>query len=362
MPFQLRFSRHNLQFKFDARTSRGSLTSHTAYYLKLSDPKNPEITGWGEAAPLEGLSVDFRPDFEEKIEAFCQTFNAQKHSVFSNAESWLWEQDLHDLPALKFAVETALLDFKNGGKKIIFDTEFTQGETGIPINGLVWMGDEKFMQQQILQKLDQGYDCLKLKIGGLDFETELKILASVRAMAPPEKLQIRLDANGAFSPKDALEKLSKLAAFSVHSLEQPIKPNQYAAMKKICAESPIPIALDEELIGVTDMVVQQKMLDQIRPQFIILKPTLLGGLQASKKWIALAEERNIGWWITSALESNIGLNAIAQFTSTFSNLIPQGLGTGQLYHNNIPSPLLIEKGYLFYRKNLGWQTEILAGN
>ncbi|MBK0404673.1 o-succinylbenzoate synthase [Adhaeribacter sp. BT258] len=358
MAFQLLFSRHNLQFKFDARTSRGSLTSHTAYYMKLSETKNPEITGWGEAAPLEGLSVDFRPDFEAKVEAFCQTFNAQKHSVFSDAESWIREQELQELPALKFALETALFDYKNGGRKIIFDTDFTRDEAGIPINGLVWMGDEKFMQQQINQKLEQGYTCLKLKIGGLDFETELKMLASVREMASPEKLQIRLDANGAFSPKEALEKLGRLSEFSIHSLEQPIKPNQYAAMQKICAESPVPIALDEELIGVMEPAAQEKMLDQIRPQFIILKPTLVGGLEASKKWIDLAEKRNIGWWITSALESNIGLNAIAQFTSTFSDLIPQGLGTGQLYHNNIASPLLIEKGYLFYRKNLGWQTEI----
>lgn len=354
MPFQLRFSRRDLQFKFDARTSRGSLTTHTAYYLQLFMAENPERIGWGEAAPLAGLSVDFRPGFEDKIIAFCQNFNDLNLTGFQEAKTWIKEQQLETWPALKFGLETALLDYEKGGKRILFDTDFTRGETGIPINGLIWMGDEDFMQSQIKQKLQQGFDCLKLKIGGLDFETECRILASIRAVATPEELIIRLDANGAFGPEQALQKLERLAVFHIHSIEQPIKPKQYAAMQKICSESPVPVALDEELIDITNHEVQREMLQTIKPQFIILKPTLVGGLEESKHWIELAESQQVGWWVTSALESNIGLNAIAQFTATYPDLIPQGLGTGQLYHNNVASPLVIQNGKLFYLAGQGW--------
>ena len=356
MAYQLSYHRHDLQFKFDARTSRGSLSSHTVFYLQLSHSEDPEVIGWGEAAPLAGLSIDHKPEFEGKIAALCRTFNARNHSDFTEVESWFLHEDLVNWPALKFGLETALFDLKNGGKKLLFDTKFSRGETGIPINGLIWMGDENFMQEQIQQKLEQGYTCLKLKIGGLDFKTECQILASIRRIAKADQLTIRLDANGAFSPENALEKLETLERYKIHSIEQPIKPNQPFAMRKICAESPIPIALDEELIGVSLPAKRRGLLQYIRPQYIILKPTLVGGLADTRKWIKMAEERNIGWWITSALESNIGLNAIAQFTSTYSNLIPQGLGTGQLYHNNIPSPLVIEKGHIFYNREAGWDT------
>ncbi|HYH55455.1 MAG TPA: o-succinylbenzoate synthase [Anseongella sp.] len=358
MPFQLACSRRALQFRFEARTSRGKLDHHTAYYLQLFNSENPETKGWGEAAPLAGLSVDFHPDFEQKLGRLAIAFNARNINDLAEVENWLLEKELQQWPSLKFALETALLDLKNGGRKLLFDTAFSRGEAGIPINGLIWMGDETFMQNQIRQKLEQGYSCLKLKIGGLDFETECALLASIRQVAGAEELIIRLDANGAFRPEDALPKLEKLADYAIHSIEQPLKPGQPEAMQKVCAESPIPVALDEELIGVTDPAEQRNLLETIRPQYIILKPTLLGGLRESRNWIALAEERNIGWWITSALESNIGLNAIAQFTSTFNNLIPQGLGTGQLYHNNIASPLSIGKGYLFYDKNQAWEAVI----
>jgi o-succinylbenzoate synthase len=355
MPLELRFFSRALEFKFDARTSRGQIKTHTAYYICLSSTEHPNTQSWGEAAPLAGLSVDYRPDFAEKLLNICESFNAHKYTELASIHHWLKEQNLQEWPALKFGLETAFLDFETGGSKQLFDTGFTRGESGLPINGLVWMGDEVFMQNQIEQKLAQGYSCLKLKIGGLDFETELKILASIRKVASPESLTIRLDANGAFTPENAMGKLEKLNRFQIHSIEQPIQPKQYEDMARLCWGSPIPIALDEELIGVYEPLEQIELLDLIRPQFIILKPTLLGGFQASQNWITLAEERGMGWWITSALESNIGLNAIAQFTSTFPDLIPQGLGTGQLYANNISSPLKIEKGYLYSDPEKSWE-------
>lgn len=355
MSLELRFIGRDLQFKFDARTSRGQIKSHTVYYFCLSSSEDPETEGWGEAAPLAGLSIDFRPDFAEKLLSICEAFNAHNYTKPASLHHWLKEQNLQEWPAIKFGLETAFLDFETGGKKQLFNTGFTRGEAGIPINGLVWMGDEAFMQNQIEQKLAQGYSCLKLKIGGLDFDAELKILASIREVAPAGDLTIRLDANGAFTPENAMEKLEKLSRFQIHSIEQPIQPKQYEAMAKLCWGSPIPIALDEELIGVYEPLKQIELLDLIKPQFLILKPTLIGGFQACQNWINLAEERNIGWWITSALESNIGLNAIAQFTSTFPDLIPQGLGTGQLYSNNISSPLTIEKGYLYSDPEKNWE-------
>jgi O-succinylbenzoate synthase len=354
MPLELRYTSRDLQFRFDARTSRGQIKTHKAWYLGISDSAVSDCVGWGEAAPLAGLSIDFRPDFEEKLVQLCHTFNAQKHSDLPEAKSWLHLQDLETWPSLRFALETALLDLEKGGRKILFETDFTRGKAGIPINGLVWMGNKTFMQQQITEKLEQGYSCLKLKIGGLDFETEEKILASIREVVDADKLTIRLDANGAFTPENAMEKLEKLGRYGIHSIEQPIQPKQYAHMAEICRNSPIPVALDEELIGLLNPGDQEKMLEILQPPFIILKPTLVGGLEASRNWINLAEARNINWWITSALESNIGLNAIAQFTSIFPDLIPQGLGTGQLYENNIASPLVIEKGYLFSRNDQNW--------
>lgn len=356
MPLQLTYSSRDLQFKFNAKTSRGSLQLHRAYYLKLSNTDHTAIFGIGEAAPLAGLSIDAIPDFEAVVARICREFTNQKFSETAQAISWFNALDLSLFPALRFGIETALLDYKNGGKRMLYDNTFSQGEAGIPINGLIWMGDRDFMQTQISSKLKEGYSCLKLKIGGLHFEEELEILAAVREVAPASELTIRLDANGAFAPQNAMQKLEKLAALGIHSIEQPIKQGQTDAMKTLCANSPIPIALDEELIGITKSEDQCRLLEKIKPVYIILKPTLVGGLQETQNWINLAKGLNIGWWLTSALESNIGLNAIAQFTAQFKNLIPQGLGTGQLYHNNISSPLIIKKGYLFYEKTKTWET------
>ncbi|WP_317170122.1 o-succinylbenzoate synthase [Rhodocytophaga rosea] len=256
------------------------------------------------------------------------------------------------LPAIQFGVETALLDLRNGGKRIIFKNDFSAGKTGIPINGLIWMGKPEFMRQQIDEKLMQGYTCLKLKIGALDFDKECELLGYIRKQYPAEQITLRVDANGAFSTGDALEKLKILAQYDLHSIEQPIRQGQWSEMASLCRHTPLLIALDEELIGVIDK--KQELLQTIHPQFIILKPSLLGGFHHSLEWIKLAEKMNIGWWITSALESNIGLNAISQFTASLNNPLPQGLGTGQLYSNNITSPLEISKGYLHYNLARSW--------
>ncbi len=353
MALQCTYTSHTLQFKFDARTSRGAIREHKVYYLKLWQNEDPGIVGLGECAPLAGLSIDYRPDLEEKIAEVCQRLNEGKHeSITLQQLSDTFK--LQEWPALLFALETALLDLQNGGQKLLYHNDFSSGKAGIPINGLVWMGDKAFMQEQITTKLEQGYTCLKLKIGSLDFTTELELLQRIRETASANELTIRVDANGAFTPEEAYKKLERLSKYTIHSIEQPIKQGHWKQMAELCAYTPIPIALDEELIGVTAYETQLQLLETIKPQYIILKPTLVGGLQASADWIKLAEERNIGWWMTSALESNIGLNAIAQFTANYNTAMPQGLGTGQLYHNNITSPLQINQGELWYKSEQEW--------
>lgn len=347
MPLKLSYSPHTLQFQFDARTSRGAIREHRVYFVKVWEETTPEVYGSGECAPLAGLSIDYRPDLEAKLEEVAQLVNSGK--VILAADKGLPEAlHLQEWPALRFALETALLDLRMGGRGILYNNSFSSGEAGIPINGLVWMGDQAFMQQQIEQKLADGYTCLKLKIGSLDFKTELEILQRIREVAPASCLTVRVDANGAFSVDEAFKKLEKLARYELHSIEQPIRQGQALQMAELCAYTPIPIALDEELIGVQQPDVQENLLNKIKPQYIILKPTLVGGLAASTDWIQKAEERDIGWWMTSALESNIGLNAISQFTAQYDITMPQGLGTGQLYFNNIPSPLQIKHGELWH--------------
>ncbi|MBD1396307.1 o-succinylbenzoate synthase [Pontibacter sp. JH31] len=347
MSLQLSITPHLLQFKFDARTSRGAMATHRVYYLTLFDTANPGIAGVGECAPLPGLSLDATPDLEPKLKVLQEWINHSEVSA-DLLQDYLVSDALREWPALRFGLETALLDLKNGGRKRIYDNAFSRGKQGIPINGLVWMGNKAFMQEQIHQKLTQGYTCLKLKIGSLDFATELEILKQIREVASAVDLTIRVDANGAFSPEEAFRKLERLARYDIHSIEQPIRQGQLEQMQQLCAYTPIPIALDEELIGVQDAEQQVALLDFVKPQYIILKPTLVGGMQASAAWIDLAETRKIGWWMTSALESNIGLNAISQFTANYPVSLPQGLGTGQLYHNNIESPLQIQAGTLWH--------------
>ncbi|MHC2990634.1 chloromuconate cycloisomerase [Pontibacter sp. HJ8] len=349
MSLQLSVRPHTLRFKFDARTSRGAISVHQVYYLSLQDSARPGVTGVGECAPLPGLSIDHRPELEQKLQEVVEVVRSVA-STPALLQEFILGESLTQWPSLRFALETALLDLQAGGNKILYDNAFSRGEQGLPINGLIWMGDKEFMQQQIRKKLSEGYTCLKLKIGSLDFALELDILKQIREVAGVEELTVRVDANGAFSPDEAFRKLERLARYDLHSIEQPIKQGQTEQMQQLCAYTPIPIALDEELIGVQQPAQQTELLDFIQPQFIILKPTLVGGLAASAAWIRMAEERQIGWWMTSALESNIGLNAISQFTAHYPVTMPQGLGTGQLYHNNVASPLEIRAGNLWYSK------------
>ena len=351
----LHYSRRTLRFNFPARTSRGALTEHTAWYLHLTDTAQPGVAGLGEAAPLAGLSPDHRPDLEPRLQALCATFNQVGFRADMDAETALALVE-PEWPSLRFGLETALLDLHHGGRRQLFDNPFSRGEAGVLINGLVWMGDAAFMRDQIRKKLTEGYSCLKLKIGSLDFATELQLLTEIRAEAGPAELTLRVDANGAFAPADALSKLEQLARFELHSIEQPIAAGQWAAMAEVCRHSPVRVALDEELIGVTESARQAAMLEAIRPAYIILKPTLVGGLGASLAWWQLAEERGISWWLTSALESNIGLNAVSQLAGEYALPgFPQGLGTGQLYHNNLAAPLHIRAGQLHFDPAGAWE-------
>ncbi len=353
--FTLRFEwiKRILKFRFDAGTSRGVLRTRPVYWIKAFDPNDPKRIGWGEAAPLVNLSLDDRPDFElllekqlKEVEALDFEYEIDKVLV------QLKENVPAELPSVRFGLETAILDFLSGGKKRILPNSFYDNQESIPINGLIWMGDRKFMASQIEEKLDQGFNCIKLKIGAIDFEQELELLKHIRTRYSKDEIIIRVDANGAFAPEKAMEMLHRLAEFDLHSIEQPIAAGKVGEMYRLCKESPLPIALDEELIGVSD---KAALLDAISPQHIILKPTLVGGILESKEWIRLAEARNIGWWMTSALESNIGLNAIAQLASSLDCTIPQGLGTGKLFHNNLESPLQIQSGEIQYLHELKWE-------
>jgi len=307
------------------------------------------FTGIGECSTIPDLSIDPQESYYTKLDELCLLLNdgCEPDSI-----------DLSAYPSIAFGLETALLDLKAKGSKCLFSSEFTQGKAGIPINGLVWMGKKDFMQKQIREKIAAGYHCIKLKVGAIDFETELEIISGIRQQFSASDIELRLDANGAFDPKDALVKLEKLAKFDIHSIEQPIRQGQHEAMAEICRQSPIPIVLDEELIGVKSSE-KESILSSIKPAYIILKPSLLGGFQESEEWIRLAEKHNIRWWVTSALEANVGLNAIAQWTYSLNSKLPQGLGTGQLYHNNIPSPLEIRDAKLFYEVSNQWDLSLL---
>ncbi|ALW85766.1 o-succinylbenzoate synthase [Hymenobacter sedentarius] len=351
---RLSFSRRPLRFNFPARTSRGALAEHVAWYLYLAHTAEPTTVGLGEAAPLAGLSPDYVPTFPASVAQLCERFNAEAFATFTAADASAFVGP--GLPSLVFALETAALDLARGGQRQLYANAFSRGQAALPINGLVWMGDAPFMREQIRQKLAAGYSCLKLKIGSLDFATELALLAEIRAVAGPEQLTLRVDANGAFAPADAPARLEQLAAFGVHSIEQPLAAGQGPVLAELCRTSPVPIALDEELIGVTDPARQAALLDEVRPAYIVLKPTLLGGHAATRCWIALAQARGIGWWMTSALESNVGLNAVAQLTGEYEvHGFAQGLGTGQLYHNNLAAPLRIEAGALRYDPAGVWE-------
>jgi len=341
----LSFQKYILDFKFNAGTSRGVLRQKETYFLKIAGDKDG-VFGLGEAGPLKGLSIDDKL-LEEKLEEIQKALQSitlpdNSEEIYALAKSLAGA----GYPSIRFGLETAMLDLLNGGKRTIFKNEFAAGNAKIPINGLVWMGHMEDMLTQITEKVDQGFTCIKMKVGSIDFDKECDILQYIRRKYYQKDIVIRVDANGAFSPEDALEKLHRLSQFDLHSIEQPIKAGQHDAMRKLCSTSPIKIALDEELIGVDEKVEKQALLEKIMPPYIILKPTLVGGIASTLEWIKIAESLNIGWWMTSALESNIGLNAISQLAAELGVENYQGLGTGQLYHNNIPSPLSIKDGFI----------------
>jgi o-succinylbenzoate synthase len=338
------FQKHILNFKRPSGTSRGVLNSKETYFLIL---KTEESFGVGECGLLRGLSIDDRPDYEEELAGVCENIE------LGVSEADLYEA-LQEFPSIQFGVETAFKSLHSKNPFELFPSEFTRGEAAIPINGLVWMGDKVFMKEQISEKLKQGFTCIKMKIGAIDFKTEIELLKSIRKEFSASEVELRVDANGAFSHKEALEKLKVLSDLQLHSIEQPIKQGQWQEMARLCEETPLPIALDEELIGIFSEEEKSKLLDTIKPQFIILKPSLIGGFRGSDTWIKLAENHKAGWWITSALESNVGLNAISQYTFIKNSKLPQGLGTGSLYTNNIDSPLEVSNGALNYSQSTGW--------
>ena len=336
------YEKYILKFKRPSGTSRGLLKEKETWFLKLTDK---DQFGIGECGMFRGLSVDDRPDFEDRLHELCHLINENQN---------IPPDFLKEFPAIQMGYETALLSFNAKNTFELFPSKFTRGEEDIPINGLVWMGDLTFMKEQISEKIAQGFRCIKLKIGALDFENEIELLKGIRSSFSKEKLILRVDANGAFQRSDIMDKLKKLSDLGIHSIEQPIAANQQEVMREVCAITPLPIALDEELIGCFDKADRAALLDKIKPQYIILKPTLLGGFKSCEEWIELAEARSIGWWITSALESNLGLNAIAQWTYNLEPHSFQGLGTGGLFTNNIEASLEVDSGYLKFNPKLNW--------
>lgn len=333
------------EFKYrrPAVTSRGTYTHKKVYYIILHEESMPFSRGIGECSVFPGLSMDDVPGFEKKLNEIIDLVNKGWYNVKTPIYPW---------PSINFALETALKDLESKGSKVLYPSEFTEGKASIPINGLIWMGPLQEMRQQIEQKLTAGFRCIKLKIGAHNFDDEYKLLRALRKDYPASELELRVDANGAFSPEEVHEVLNKLADLEVHSIEQPILPAQIEEMAAICEMSPVPVALDEELIGKHPVENKQKLLQIIRPHYIVLKPGVLGGIRSCEEWIELAKENNIGWWITSSLETNIGLNVIAQWTYTLDNPTHHGLSTGGLFENNIESPLALagEKLYYFPRK------------
>lgn len=335
--YQVKLSSRTLHFIQPAGTSRGVYTTRQSYYVTLSDDNVPGIVGIGECATLPDLSCDAMPpkEYERILKGFCDDL-CQSGKIDKEA--------MRPYPSMLFGLETAKRQLDNGGGIDLFNTPFGKGEEGITINGLIWMGTFDEMFQRLEAKLKAGFHCVKLKIGAIDFEKELRLIQHIRQHFSRKEVELRVDANGGFTPDNAMQRLEALAKYDIHSIEQPIRQHQWMEMARLCKNSPLPIALDEELIGVNDLTEKNRLLDTIQPQYIILKPSLHGGISGTREWIKLAKERGIGSWMTSALESNIGLNAIAQLTADIYGphiTMAQGLGTGQLFSDNIPMPLEI---------------------
>ena len=340
------YHKYILNFKRPSGTSRGVMNEKETWFIVLEKEGKKGI---GECGILRGLSIDDRPDYEAKLKWTCDHIHLGK--------DLLWEA-LLEFPSIQFGVEMAFESLVSENPFLLFPSDFTSGIKSIPINGLVWMGTEAFMKEQIQEKLADGFKCIKLKIGAIDFDKELQLLRFIRQHFSSEQIEIRVDANGAFSLDLALHKLNQLSEFELHSIEQPIAKNHTDSMAELCKNTPFPIALDEELIGVFTLAEKEALILKIKPQYIILKPSFIGGFRGTQEWITLAEKHKIGWWITSALESNIGLNAIAQWTFLQHNLMPQGLGTGALYTNNFDCPLQVKQGQLWYEKEVDWKFDL----
>ena len=337
---EARYFKHSLQFKRPSGTSRGILINKDSWFIEFTEN---DKKGVGECSLMSGLSYDDTPGFENQLALLCSAIN--QRTPLPDLQQW---------PAIRMGYEMALLDLAQDQPFELYPSDFSNGKDCIPINGLVWMGTFDYMSQQIKSLLEKGFDCIKLKIGAIHFEEELALLTQIRKEFAAKEVKLRVDANGAFAPGDALEKLKRLSDFDLHSIEQPIAANQWQAMRYLSEKSPLPIALDEELIGRFSEEECLTLLDVIQPAFIILKPGLLGGFRASSQWIQWAERQGIGWWVTSALESNVGLNAIAQWTYQQEYKGHQGLGTGSLFTNNFESPLVIKKGCLWVDNLISW--------
>ncbi|MBZ9650444.1 o-succinylbenzoate synthase [Psychroflexus montanilacus] len=339
------YFKHTLKFKRPSGTSRGVLKTKESWFIKI---ETEDKFGIGECGLLKGLSIDPLDKFEDVLKWTCDHIHLGLENLYD---------ELRDYPSIQFGLEMAFQSFASADPYLLYPSEFTDGKQGMVINGLIWMGEKSFMKTQIQDKIQQGFSCIKLKIGAIDFEAELELLKYIRSEFSSSDIEIRVDANGAFAIDDALDKLKRLSDYELHSIEQPIAMGQWDLMAELCKQTPLPIALDEELIGLKDVTNKQEALLTIKPHYIILKPSLIGGFQGTKEWIDLANQNNINWWMTSALESNIGLNAIAQFTFVQDSNMPQGLGTGGLYTNNIESPLTIVGEKIMYKPNLKWENK-----
>ncbi|MDH3698827.1 MAG: o-succinylbenzoate synthase [Flavobacteriaceae bacterium] len=342
-----RYKKYSLEFKTPGGTSRGVLRQKDTWFLILEGNGN---RGIGECAMFRGLSADDVPGYEEKLNWLCKHIEEDPTSLYEQLEGY---------PSIQFGLEQALRSLAISDDFTLFPSDFTSGKKGIEINGLVWMGAVTQMRSEVRKKIHNGFVCIKIKIGALDFTEEMNFLEEVREMGGPD-LEIRVDANGAFSPDNALDKLKALASLNIHSIEQPIRAGQPEAMQRLCKESPIPVALDEELIGIFKSNEKINLLERIAPPYIILKPSLLGGFRHCEEWMEIASRHRIRYWVTSALESNIGLNAIAQWAADLGITMPQGLGTGGLFTNNFTSPLHVEGSYLRYDPDMSWDIQTLT--
>lgn len=343
---KINYTKYQLHFNRPAGTSRGVYKSRWVWFVIIEDN---DVKGTGECAPLPGLSAETPQEVEQLLNEICK-----------NPDRFLQNPALYQhISSVRFAIECALLDLHHGGRGLLFSNDFSKGKKAIPINGLIWMGNMDFMQKQIDEKLEAGNRCIKLKIGALNFDDELLLLQKIRKRHSAKDLTLRVDANGAFAPKDAMRKLDQLSKHGIHSIEQPIAPGQWCELEQICKKTPLPIALDEELIGLINRQDKQNLLEQIKPQYLVLKPSLHGGISGCDEWIKWANKYNTGWWITSYLESNVGLNAIAQWTFSKNVRMHQGLGTGQLFTNNIDSPLEVRGENLWYNTEKDFELSLL---